>query len=336
MSGYRKVLEAAVFNRGLSFFGAAAFGCGLFLSAPAVAQAQVLPDTGPLSTTTMQRLLLTDAVRSGNRIVAVGDRGYIVLSEDNGTTWKRATAPAAPLLTAVRFIDAKTGWAVGHDSVILATSDGGDTWTQQFSAPAEQRPLLDVIFLDAKNGVAVGAYGAYFETSDGGKAWNARKILADDKHLNGLVKLPDGKLVVLGEAGTILLSADAGKNWAPVVSPYKGSLFGGLVSEDGAVVAYGMRGRIFRSVDAGKTWTAVENASTASLMGGSLLPGGGIVLAGAAGTALVSRDGGKSFVPVATGSTRAYAKAIVGAPNSILLVGETGAKSVPLPSGTKR
>ena len=82
----------------------------------------------------------TSAADPGSsRVIAVGDRGYIVLSDDNGRTWRRAKSPAAPLLTAVEFLDANNGWAVGHDSVILATADGGETWVQQFAAPAEQR-----------------------------------------------------------------------------------------------------------------------------------------------------------------------------------------------------
>ena len=148
--------------------GAAAFGCGLLLCAAAAAQ-EILPASGPLRATTMERLLLVDAAHRGNRIVAVGDRGYIVLSDDGGATWRRAKSPAAPLLTAVHFIDARRGGAGGHAAVTLATSDGGETWTQQFAAPAENRPLLDVHFRDASNGIAVGACGAYYEPSDGGK-----------------------------------------------------------------------------------------------------------------------------------------------------------------------
>src|SRR5262249_31120184 len=136
-----------------------------------------LPESGPLPRNTMQRLLIEDAAQVGKRIVAVGDRGYIVTSDDNGANWKRAKAPAAPLLTALRFVDDKHGWAVGHDSIILATTDGGDTWTKQFSAAEEQRPLLGVYFVDAKRGYAVGAYGAFYETTDGGTKWTARKIL---------------------------------------------------------------------------------------------------------------------------------------------------------------
>jgi photosystem II stability/assembly factor-like uncharacterized protein len=215
--------------------------------------------------------------------------------------------------------------------VILATSDGGETWVQQFAAPADLRPLLDVTFVDANTGYAIGAYGAFFETADGGKSWNPRKVTQDDMHLNAFVRLPGGRMVILGEAGTILLSADAGKTWAPVPSPYKGSLFNGLVAEDGSVVAFGLRGRIFRSTDAGKTWNAIDNASVATLMGGTKLPDGTLVIAGAGGTVLVSRDNGQSFGALATGSTKAISKAVLGQPNAVLLFGEAGAREVPLP-----
>src|SRR6476620_9162409 len=260
--------------------GAAAFGCGIFFCAAAAAK-DVLPETGPVQAQTMQRLLLVDAERFGNRIVAVGDRGYIVISDDFGKSWRRAKAPAAPLLTAIDFLDDTRGIAVGHDSVILVTSDRGETWTQSFSAPAEKRPLLDILYVKPEFAVAVGAYGAYYESKDAGKTWAGRKITADDKHFNVVLELGEGRLLILGEAGTILSSTDWGKTWTTIASPYKGSFFGGIVAEDGAVLAFGMRGRIFRSKDRGHTWTAIENASTASLIGGEKLPDGSIVLAGA-------------------------------------------------------
>ena len=149
-------------------------------------------------------------------------------------------------------------------------------------------------------------------------------MIEDDKHLNAFVRLPEGRLIILGEAGTILASQDAGKTWSAVASPYKGSLFGGVVADDGAVVAFGLRGRIFRSTDAGTTWKAVDNPSVATLLGGSKLPDGALVIAGNGGTVLVSRDNGQSFVPLATGSTKAFAKAVLGPANAVILVGETG------------
>src|SRR5690242_15651566 len=121
--------------------GAAALGCGIFFSAAATG-GEILPDAGTIPSAMVQRLLLVDARRIGERIVAVGDHGYIVLSDDGGKSWRRAKAPAAPLLTGVDFLDSKQGLAVGHDGTILETGDGGETWTQRLSDTKAQGPLL--------------------------------------------------------------------------------------------------------------------------------------------------------------------------------------------------
>ena len=317
-----------------SLGAAGLLACGIVFAAPTAVE--VLPATGPLRATTMQRLLLVDAERLGNRIVAVGDRGYVVFSDDGGNTWTRAKSPPAPLLTSIDFLDAQAGLAVGHDAVILRTTDAGESWTEVFSAPAEQRALLDVNYLTSQRAIAVGAYAAYYETNDGGKSWNPRKIVEDDKHFNAILELGEGRLLILGEAGTILGSDDNGATWKAVPSPYRGSLFGGLIATDGAVIAFGMRGRIYRSADKGRTWKQVDNPSVATLMGGDRMADGTLVIAGAAGTALVSRDNGQSFQPLATGSTKAYAKALLGAPNTLLLIGEAGVRTAPIPQQPKR
>ena len=56
------------------------------LVAAAAFAKDVLPESGPLPPYTMQRLLIVDAAQAGKRVVAVGDRGYIVTSDDNGTS----------------------------------------------------------------------------------------------------------------------------------------------------------------------------------------------------------------------------------------------------------
>jgi len=308
--------------------------CGPVGEARPPSEAQVLPASGPLAAVTVKRLLLIDGARAGNRIVAVGDHGYIVLSDDGGASWRRARAPEAPLLTAVDFADAKHGWAVGYDELILATSDGGESWAPQFSAPAEKRPLLDVLFLDARRGIAVGAYGAYLETEDGGRTWSARKITPEDRHLNCIVRLSGSRLLIVGESGTVLVSTDAGREWKALASPYKGSLFGAVVAADGSVVAFGLRGKIFRSTDGGEGWQAVENASTATLMGGARLADGALVLVGSAGTVLVSRDNGRSFALAGSAETaRIYASAMDGPRGEALVLGDSGARAMTVGAG---
>src|SRR5689334_25385014 len=59
--------------------------------------------------------LLQAIARAGDRLVAVGQRGHILVSSDGGKSWKQATVPASSDLTAVFFASANKGWAVGHD-----------------------------------------------------------------------------------------------------------------------------------------------------------------------------------------------------------------------------
>ncbi len=201
---------------------------------------------------------MLDVVHAGQRLVAVGDRGHIVYSDDQGKSWTQAKVPTRQLLTAVFFVDDKHGWAVGHDAQILASDDGGSSWTKQFEDLTREAPLLDVWFKDASNGFAVGAYGALLETTDGGKHWedaSDRLENEDQFHLNAIAAVKDAGLFIVGEAGSMFRSADWGQTWEKVEGPYEGSLFGVIgTAQPSTLLAYGLRGNLYRSTDFGGTW----------------------------------------------------------------------------------
>ncbi len=67
----------------------------------------------------------------------------------------------------IQFVDAKTGWAVGPNGEILATVDGGTTWTGQYGGPLK---IVGVQFVDDLHGWAVGETGL-LRTVDGGGNW---------------------------------------------------------------------------------------------------------------------------------------------------------------------
>jgi len=282
----------------------------------------VMPAVGPLTKQTMSRLLLTDVAREGKRIIAVGDRGYIVYSDNDGESWQRAKTPLGlALLNSVYFSDANTVWAVGHDSVILKSTDQGKEWTQVYSSAKDQRQK------PSKSGR--GGRDAGMEVED-----DADKSADEDKHLNAIINLGKGKLFIAGEAGTMLLSNDKGKTWERVVSPYKGSYFGAILTNDGGVLALGLRGNVFRAADSGlKTWTPVATNTKASMMSATKLADGAIVLSGLSGTLLVSRDNGRTFAPIESGTIKPLAAAVQGKGAALLVVGETGARDVPLAAG---
>jgi photosystem II stability/assembly factor-like uncharacterized protein len=268
-------------------------------------------------------VLLLDAARAGRRLVTAGERGRIFLSDDEGTSWRPAKSPTESTLTALYFLDARHGWAVGHDTVILRSTDSGESWQQVHSAPEEQRPLLDIRFLGPEHGVAVGAYGAYLESRDGGRTWTARKITDGDRHFNALAAAAD-RHYIAGESGALFSSGDGGAQWAELASPYKGSFFGIVGTGGSDLVAFGLRGNVFHSANLGQDWRAVENTSQASLMGGRVLGPGAAVLAGQDGTLLVTRDGGRTFTLHRHAGGTAFSTVLPAANGDLLAFGERG------------
>jgi photosystem II stability/assembly factor-like uncharacterized protein len=297
--------------------------------------------TAPLAA----RSLLLDVARAGTRLVAVGERGHVLLSDDGGTSWRQArSVPMRTLLTAVWFVDAERGWAVGHDELILATTDGGETWSRSHHAPQREQPLLDVWFADASTGVAVGAYGAYFATTDGGRSWQRRTFeaapppgapppseddeFAPDYHLNAVAG--DGaRWWIAAEAGELYRSDDAGASWRALPSPYSGSLFGLLPLGGDSLLVFGLRGHLFRSDDGGQSWRELESGVTAMLTDAIRLDDGSITVVGLAGTVLRSRDGGASWVNSQQDDRKGLSGIASASPDALLVVGEGGVRTLP-------
>ena len=249
--------------------------------------------------------LMIDVVQAGKRLVAVGDRGHILYSDDQGATWVQAKVPTRQLLTAVFFIDDQHGWAVGHDAKILASSDAGATWSEQFKDLSREAPLLDVLFNDPNHGFAVGAYGALIETTDAGKTWedvSDRLDNEDQYHLNAIARVKDAGLFIVGEQGSMFRSSDEGQTWEKLEGPYEGSLFGVIsTAQPQTLLAYGLRGNLYRSTDFGSTWEQVQlNAARGALefglSGATLLEDGSIVVVGNGGSVVVSHDDGQTSV----------------------------------------
>jgi photosystem II stability/assembly factor-like uncharacterized protein len=277
--------------------------------------------------------LLLDIAHAGKRLVAVGDRGHILFSEDAGRNWVQARVPSRQLLTAVYFVDDKHGWAVGHDAQILASDDGGANWELQHEDLEREAPLLDIWFRDTSTGYAVGAYGALLETSDGGKTWNDVSDRLDNEdgyHLNGITAVKDAGLFVVGEAGSMFRSADWGQTWEKVQGPYEGTLFGALgTASANTLVAYGLRGNLFRSTDFGKSWQQIKLLSESGplefgLANGSLLKDGTLVIVGHGGSVLTSKDAGRAFTVVNRADRASLAGATDDAAGTLVLVGQGG------------
>ncbi|HXY76410.1 MAG TPA: hypothetical protein VEH54_05835 [Steroidobacteraceae bacterium] len=293
--------------------------------------------------------LLIAIATAGERLVAVGDRGIIVHSDDQGRNWVQASVvPTRALLTGVCFFDARRGIAVGHDEVILATADAGDTWTRTHYAPEAERPLLDVMCGPPTQAIAVGAYATYLTSNDAGDSWSARTFQASPPpkgragrpaaaesggfHLNRIVAASDTRFYLAGEAGHLYRSDNGGVIWQELSSPYEGSFFGVLPLGGESVLAFGMRGNLYRSDDLGGNWQKIDTGTVAMLNGAARLDASGVAIVGLSGVVLVSRDGGRNFT-LAQQTDRSGLSAVVRVgmdPAEIAVVGESGARLISL------
>jgi photosystem II stability/assembly factor-like uncharacterized protein len=276
--------------------------------------------------------LLLDVARHGERLIAVGERGHVLVSTDGGATWAQAKVPTRALLTGVQLDGEGRAWAVGHDAVVLRSRDGGASWERVHHDPEAERPLLDVWFEDGQHGLAASAYGELIETRDGGSTWQRRAVReGDDFHLNQLAEAADGTLYAAAEAGRLYRSDDRGATWMPLPSPYEGSFFGLLPLAEGPVLAFGLRGRLFASADRGRTWTRIETETEATLLCGLQTGPGRFVIAGMEGTLVF---GEASSLRVRTEERRDRRAVVALAPGpdaSLLLVGEGGIERVAPP-----
>jgi photosystem II stability/assembly factor-like uncharacterized protein len=313
------------------------------LSAPVIAAEAPADVVYATESAKAAKSLILDVVHAGARLVAVGDRGHIVYSDDQGKTWTQAKVPTRQLLTAVYFVDDKNGWAVGHDAQILASADGGLTWTKQFEDLARESPLLDVWFKDASSGFAVGAYGTLLETTDGGKHWedvSDRLDNEDQFHLNAIAAVKDAGLFIVGESGSMFRSADDGQTWEKLEGPYEGSLFGVIgTAQPQTLLAYGLRGNLYRSTDFGSNWEQVElkaarGALEFGLSGGTLLEDGSIVIVGNGGSVISSSDNGETF-SVFNRPDRISLSSVTAAGNGNLILTGQGGLHITQPNGAE-
>jgi photosystem II stability/assembly factor-like uncharacterized protein len=311
------------------------------------------------------RAVLLSAARAGERIVAVGERGVIALSDDGGASWRQVPCPVSVTLTMVRFADAMHGVAVGHGGAVLISTDGGSTWAlrldgrriaalaataartpealkdaERLRVDGPDKPFLDVLVWDAQRMLVVGAYGLAFRTDDGGTSWSPwMDRLPNPRGLHWYVARRAGDTVLLaGEQGLVLRSDDGGSNFRPLSSPYKGSWFAGDLLPDRSVLLAGLRGNVWRLPDASAQWTQIASPVPASINAMTTTANGQLLLATQAG--IVLRLQGDMLAPLNADTPLPMPSALLAdRAGSLLSFGIAGARPLapaPQPSGTPR
>ncbi len=161
---------------------------------------------------------------------------YIIRTNDGGATWTSTdlTSIAGSLIDVV-FLDAQRGYIVGGDRpatqgggrvVILATEDGGTTWTRRFtgSAPAAQQgewawkvsfPSVDVGYVSVEQ-YGNTSTGKVIKTTDGGQTWT-EILISGAGSLQGLGFINTQRGWISGR-GQARQTTDGGVTWTPITT----------------------------------------------------------------------------------------------------------------------
>jgi photosystem II stability/assembly factor-like uncharacterized protein len=171
---------------------------------------------------------------------ATGDEGGLLSTSDGGQTWTILPNPCAPgigLSVAVAFPDASHGWvgctsngASTNAKGIMATEDGGKTWTLHSAVriPGGGPSVGTISFADYMIGLAMrpegsgiwwGGRGITERTTDGGRTWSATPVGDFDVRIPSAAWLADARnwFVILwdGDVGSQVLAktGDGGETW---------------------------------------------------------------------------------------------------------------------------
>jgi len=179
-------------------------------------------------------------------------------------------------LHSVFFLDQNRGWVIGSKGTLLATVDGGKTWTSKTSSSADV--LRDIFFVDENSGWLVCEVNVYelktkdqpraylMRTTDGGEHWQRVDIkgVDVDARLVRVVFSRGGRGWAFGEGGVIFTTRDGGETWTKLKSPTRHLLLGGIFIDEDRGWIVGAGTTIIQTSDGGDTWYQSRFAQTSA------------------------------------------------------------------------
>ena len=313
---------------------------------------------------TPERDFLEVVTRAGDRLIAVGEHGIIIYSDDNGHDWHQAAVPVDVTLTTIAFATPQDGWAGGALGVILHTTDGGVTWKIQitgirvnqliataasqlaasnptdlitqralrraniFMEEGPDKPFLSILPFDANNVQIFGAYRMCIKSNNAGKTWKDCSLDIPDPVSHNLYQAvrSGSSIYVAGESGSVFRSDDQGQTFTQLTAPADDTLFGLIVTPSHTLLSFGVAGGLFRSLDQGKTWSSVTIGNQSNLTAGVVLKSGLILVLSEGGAVYLSSDDGASFHVLKVNEGMDLFSAAQAPNGDIVLVGSGGVR----------
>lgn len=198
-----------------------------------------------------------------NRILGVGDNGYVIKSDNGGKSWRNIPTFQQHFLRAVYPASDSVFYAVGSNKTVLKSEDAGDTWfplyvkTNNFTSAAAF--LNDLYFFNKDQGFIVGDDALLYTTTDGGRSWRDTSFsTVGSSRLNCITFVNDTLGFISGGGSTLFRTRNGGRSWEQINVDFIG------FNQDIKKVrfldhltgfAVGGNGLFMKTTDGGSTWT---------------------------------------------------------------------------------
>ena len=215
----------------------------------------------------------------------------ILISPDEGKTWRAASIQTESNVQSAAFVDARRGFVVAYAGNLFATDDGGNTW-RKVDLPVKDN--LMAIDFKGESGWIVGYGGLVLHTDDGGRTWTKQKTDVTQP-LECLFFLDATYGWAGGWIGNVARTTDGGHTWTAGKVPAMAWTVNAIYFKDQTNGwAVGFAGQILRTKDGGVNWTA-ENSPTNFSLTSIMFDSAGTGWIAADNDLLVSKDGGEKW-----------------------------------------
>ncbi|MEZ4986380.1 MAG: YCF48-related protein [Saprospiraceae bacterium] len=197
--------------------------------------------------------------------------GDVYRTTDGGASWALVNTGTMTQEGTITFTDANTGYATSFRD-LYKTTDGGTTWTlikaNAFGSYQNQLLVLDEQHLVSTQGGLV-----IYASQDGGANWSSVSPLPYGYNHNYMTALPDGRVWVACDFGSIAFSNDFSSSFTDQLPGFKYYLNSIDFSNNLTGWCAGQSGAIVRTQDGGNTWNEITNLPLNELMESQYLLG---------------------------------------------------------------
>ena len=266
--------------------------------------------------------LTMDAI--GQRTVLFGDNGTVLLSDNDGESWRRISLAEHPSFISSSVCPDESIVALSFDKRVWRSTDNAETWsftavdsqedlqtiycsidgslwiTASFSTLLhstdtakswneqslnEDAMLTHVQFFDELVGVTAGEFGVFFTTSDGGDTWQAGGSIGNEFFPLDVWFRNKATGWAVGLNSVIFSTNDGGQHWRRQTVQSVAVPIYTLLGNDQQVFALGDNGTALRLRD--DEWLKLDGIKTPVHFGaGRILNDGNLLVAGGWGTIL--------------------------------------------------